>query len=69
MGQVPEDLQLLGTKELAELLKIHRRTIQTWLQEGKFPGMKIGRDWKARVSDVRAYLEAQRAAVPAKESL
>jgi excisionase family DNA binding protein len=69
MEPVPEDLRLLGTKELSEALGIHQRTIQIWLKQGRLPGMKLGRDWKARVSDVRAYLQAQQAAVPTKEPL
>jgi excisionase family DNA binding protein len=65
----PEDLRLLGSKELAELLGLHRRTVQTWLKDGRLPGMKLGRDWKARVSDVHAYLDAQQRGTPAKEGL
>jgi excisionase family DNA binding protein len=69
MPHAPEDLRLLGSKELAELLGLHRRTVQAWLKEGRLPGMKLGRDWKARVSDVHAYLDAQRAATSTKEGL
>jgi excisionase family DNA binding protein len=69
MEHAPEDLRLLGSKELADLLGLHRRTVQAWLKDGRLPGMKIGRDWKARVSDVHAYLESQRVATSTKEDL
>jgi excisionase family DNA binding protein len=69
MAHAPDELRLLGSKELADLLGLHRRTVQAWLKDGRLPGMKIGRDWKARVSDVHAYLESQRVATSTKEDL
>ena len=57
-------------KQIAEKLGLHPRTVLTFFKQGKIPGLKIGRTWKATEADIDAYLEQQReAARRPKESL
>ena len=50
---------LLTAKEAARKLKVTERTLKTWLREGKLHGLKAGRAWRIRESDLRAFLERQ----------
>ncbi|RPF25750.1 helix-turn-helix transcriptional regulator [Georgenia muralis] len=56
---------LLGVQDLAEYLGVPVRTIYDWRQTGHGPrGFRVGRHLKFAVSDVVAWLDAQRAATP-----
>ena len=50
--------ELWNDTELSEFLRISRRTLQAWRQEGKGPKwLKLGRHVRYRPSDVSAWLE------------
>lgn len=52
---------LLDVQELAEYLGVPVRTIYDWRQTGHGPrGFRVGRHLKFAVSDVAAWVEAQR---------
>ncbi|TRW45704.1 helix-turn-helix transcriptional regulator [Georgenia yuyongxinii] len=56
---------LLSVHELAEYLGVPTRTIYDWRQTGHGPrGIRVGRHLKFAVSDVAAWIDAQRAATP-----
>lgn len=44
-----EPIRVYTLDEVAEALKITRRTLYTYVKEGKLKAVKIGREW--RVSD------------------
>ena len=57
---MPEDKtkdQLLTPKEAAARLKISRLTIGDWLRSGKLKGVKVGRLWRVRESELEAFLK------------
>lgn len=37
--------EMLTTKQISEEAEIPLRTVQHWIQVGKLPGQKFGRDW------------------------
>jgi excisionase family DNA binding protein len=59
--------QLLTVREVADLMRVSRRTVWRWVAQGRLPGpVRYSRTcvrWKASV--VRAYLEALPAGGPA----
>ena len=56
---------LVSVDELAEYLGVPIRTIYDWRQTGHGPcGIRIGRHLKFAVSDVTAWLDTQRDAIP-----
>jgi len=55
----PQD-QLLTPEEAAARLKISRLTIGDWLRSGKLKGLKVGRLWRVRESDLEAFLNQGR---------
>jgi excisionase family DNA binding protein len=52
----PQD-QLLTPVEAAARLKISRLTVGDWLRSGKLKGVKVGRLWRVRESDLEAFLK------------
>ncbi|MFH1269671.1 MAG: helix-turn-helix domain-containing protein [Candidatus Omnitrophota bacterium] len=43
---MPQDKEILTTKEVAEYLKIHPLTVHRYAREGRIPAFKIGTDWR-----------------------
>jgi excisionase family DNA binding protein len=43
----------------ARLLDTPERTIGAWLREGRLSGVKVGRSWRVRVSDIKALLDRE----------
>lgn len=55
---------LYTVEETAEKLKIHPETVRDYLRDGKIGGVKVGRNWRIRESDILAFVNAR--AIPAK---
>ena len=57
MAKLKKNLQLLSTKEIAELLGVHVRTIRRMRYQGGFPkAIRIGCQWRWRVDDIEKWL-------------
>lgn len=50
-----EPEKLLEVEEVADLLRLHVKTVYEKARSGELPGVKIGRGWRFRPSDVAAY--------------
>lgn len=48
--------QLLTPEEAALQLGITPRTIREWLRNGKLPGVKLGRLWRVKETDLEAFI-------------
>lgn len=42
--------------EVAEILDVTPRTIQRYITDKKIPAMKIGRKWRIKEEDLKAFL-------------
>jgi len=51
--------ELLDVKQVAAYLKLHEVTVLSFARQGKLPGFKVGREWRFRAADIRAWLEAK----------
>ena len=49
--------RLLTPAEVATRLNVSLVTVGRWLREGKLKGLKAGRQWRVRESDLEAFLE------------
>jgi excisionase family DNA binding protein len=49
---------LLSVEEGAQKLGLHPVTLRKWLREKRISGVKVGRKWKLRESDLRAFVAA-----------
>jgi excisionase family DNA binding protein len=54
------DETFLTTTEVIEYLQVNLRTVYRLLKAGELPGVRVGRQWRFRKSDVDAWLEGQR---------
>jgi excisionase family DNA binding protein len=62
-ASAPEGLpELLNVTQVAAYLGLHRVTVLEFARRGKLPGLKVGREWRFRAEDIRAWLEEQRKA-------
>jgi excisionase family DNA binding protein len=59
--QLTDDLpKLMDAKQVAEYLKLHEVTVVAYARRGKLPGFKVGREWRFREKDIRAWVEGER---------
>ena len=59
-AQTSEGLpELLTAKQVAAYLKLHEVTVLSFARKGKLPGFKVGREWRFRADDIRAWLAAR----------
>jgi excisionase family DNA binding protein len=49
---------LLTPADVAARLKVKPRTVQEWLRSGRLAGLKLGKVWWVRESDLEAFLGA-----------
>ncbi len=52
--------QILTIKQAARLLQVDPNTIYRWARSGKFPGSKIGKEWRVLHSDVIKFIESNK---------
>ena len=48
--------EILEPKEVAQLLKVHQRTIVRWAEQGKLPGFKLGDLWRFRRQAIEDFI-------------
>ena len=49
----------LTTKEITERLKLHPNTVARYIQEGKLKGVKVGKGYRVRASDLARFVGEQ----------
>lgn len=53
------DTTLMTIEDLAEYLKVTRRTIYEWLKTNKIPAVKLVGQWRFQKAKIDAWLEVQ----------
>ena len=56
--------KLLTSEQVSQILQIHPFTVLKYIKEGKLKGIKLGRVWRIRESDVEIFLEERFMASP-----
>lgn len=55
-----ENSQLLTTNEIAEILRVHQRTVQRWISSNRLKAIKVGpKILRVRQQDLNEFLENQ----------
>ncbi len=44
--------RFLTPEEVADLLRVSRRTVYNWLRAGQLPAIRIGKVWRIRREDI-----------------
>ena len=59
--------KIMTTKELADYLKLHEVTICKYADEGKIPGIRIGRVWRFDIEIIDKWIANEENRTPPKE--
>lgn len=51
-----EPIRVYTLDEVAEVLKITRRTLYTYIKEGKLKAVKIGREWRVSEAALQDFI-------------
>lgn len=52
--------RLLSPEDVAKQLNIATATVREYLREGRIKGMKVGKLWRVRESDLQRHIEKDR---------
>lgn len=52
--------KLLTIKEAADMLSVNQEVLRRWLRQGQMTGVKIGSDWRLRMSDLEHYFAPEK---------
>jgi len=58
-GEKILDIKLYSMQEVAKLLKVTEKTIQTYIKNERLKAQKIGRTWKITESNFRKFISAE----------
>lgn len=59
---------LLTPEEVAEKLKVTRRSVYAWLLSGRLAGLRAGDAWRVPEESVLAFLEGKQPTAPVKKA-
>jgi len=59
LASVPPTTEFLKKRELAALLKVTERTLETWLREGRLPFIKVSKSVRFHWPTVLAHLNSK----------
>ncbi len=57
MTDINHDTKFYDPIEVAEMLKVHRRTVYRYLRTGKLKGYKVGTQWRVAPDDLEAFIK------------
>jgi excisionase family DNA binding protein len=57
VAKVHEPERWYSVEEIAEHLGVSKETIYRWVEKGKIPASKVGRQWKFKVSEVDEWVK------------
>jgi len=52
--------EYLSTREIAEKLGVHLRTVGNWIRKGELPAVRVGGQYRVAKQDFEAFLEERR---------
>ena len=55
-GRAPDLGEYYTPEEIAESLRVTRRTVYDWLKSGRLPGLRVGRSWRINREALLAFL-------------
>ena len=53
------DRELMTIEEIADYLRVKKRTIYEWLKKGKIPAIKTVGQWRFKKTQIDRWLESQ----------
>jgi excisionase family DNA binding protein len=59
VSMMNEQKEILEPDEVADMLRIHVRTVKLLANRGELPGFRVGNQWRFRRSDIEKHIEQQ----------
>jgi excisionase family DNA binding protein len=59
MVESPTIERLYTPEEAADALRVKVRSVMEWLRQGKLKGVKLGRLWRIKESDLKAFIDGK----------
>lgn len=50
----------VGIEDVMNLLSVTKGTLYKWIREDKFPGYKLGRYWRFKISEVEEWVQSKK---------
>lgn len=54
-----EDKKVYTLDEVAKILSLSKRTLYTYVKEGRLEAVKVGKSWRVRKDQLDAFLEGK----------
>lgn len=51
--------KLLTPDQVAEQCQVKKRTVLVWLKDGKLKGVKLGKFWRVKETDLQEFINAE----------
>lgn len=52
-----EEITVYSLNEVASILKVTKRSVYTYIKEGRLPAVKLGKYWRVSKQDLEKFLE------------
>ena len=62
------EIKVYTLDEVADILKVSRRTLYTYVKEGKLPAVKMGKYWRVSQESLQAFISTGTTAAEAKRA-
>jgi excisionase family DNA binding protein len=59
MAALPGGVEIFTVDEVAEILRLNRRTVLNLLQNGELVGFRAGRQWRIKREELERFTEQQ----------
>jgi len=46
-------------QEVADQLKVKRRTVTDWIRQGQLTGVRVGRNWRIKKEDLETFIDSR----------
>lgn len=56
---------LLTLREVSAILRVSTTSLYAWINDGRLPAIRIGREWRVQRANLDGWLDEKRTEVPA----
>ena len=51
--------KMFSLSEVASIIGVTHRTLQSWVKDGKLPAVKVGAKWRVKESDLQRIIDGE----------
>ncbi len=57
MDELKNSLKVYSINEVEEMLQVTKRTLYSYIKDGRLRATKIGREWRVKHADLQAFID------------